>query len=239
MNIFWKIFNDENYINKLQPNETIHNEQTNNMSEDETNENYPSETILFKLSQIKTNIKNDLSIVSKYKKYFTISNVLHKNICDYIVTESEKYATVHSWTNNRHAHYPTTDIPVKRIKNIHVLVDNIVKYDILPLFEKYYNISKYFLEYNDLFIVKYDENAQNKLEKHRDGSLFSFNVLLNSPSEFVGGGTIFEINGEDILVNNTQGGVVIHSGKLLHSGNEITEGKRYLLVGFIKYLGDF
>jgi predicted 2-oxoglutarate/Fe(II)-dependent dioxygenase YbiX len=164
---------------------------------------------------------------------------VNKNICDFIITESEKYAAVHSWTNNRHAHYPTTDIPVKRIKNIQVLVDNIVKYDILPLFEKYYNISKYFLEYNDLFIVKYDKNAQNKLEKHRDGSLFSFNVLLNDPNEFVGGGTIFEINGEDILVNNTKGGVVIHSGKLLHSGNEITEGKRYLLVGFIKYLGDF
>ena len=233
MNIFWKIFNDENYTD-----EDIDIKLTSDKLND-TKENFSTETILIKLSQIKNNIKNDLNIVSKYKRYFTIPNIFHKNICDFIITESEKYAELHSWTNNRHANYPTTDIPVTRIKNIHILVDNIVKYDILPLFEKYYNISKYFLEYNDLFIVKYDKDAQNKLEKHRDGSLFSFNVLLNDPTEFVGGGTIFEINGEDILVNNTQGGVVIHSGKLLHSGNEITYGKRYLLVGFIKYLGDF
>jgi len=230
MNIFQKIFNDEN------------NDENNNENNDDKTYNNNLETneiILSKLSQIKKNIQNDNKNIQKYKTYHVIPNIIHKDICNFIIFESEKYAETNGWTNNRHANYPTTDIPVKFIKNICVLVDNIIKYDILPLFQKYYNISKYFLEYNDIFIVKYDIEGQNKLEKHRDGSLFSFNILLNSPTEFVGGGTIFEVNENNILVNNTQGGTLIHSGQLLHSGNEITSGKRYLLVGFIKYLANF
>lgn len=225
MNIFWKIFNDEN------------NSDLNETNPD-LNENN-SETILYKLSQIKKNIQYDNKNIQKYKMYHIVPKVIYPDVCNFIILESEKYAEQNGWTNNRHANYPTTDIPVKNIKNISVLVDNIIKYDILPLFQQYYNISKYFLEYNDIFIVKYDSNAQNKLEKHRDGSIFSFNILLNNPNEFIGGGTIFEINGNNVLVHNSQGGVVLHSGQLLHSGNEITSGKRYLLVGFIKYLADF
>lgn len=229
MNIFWKIFNDENNS------DIIDVDEDKNKNENELN----NDTILYKLSQIKKNIQYDNKNIIKYKMYHIVQNVIHSDVCNFIVAESEKYAEKNGWTNNRHANYPTTDIPVKCINNICVLVDNIIKYDILPLLQQYYNVNKYFLEYNDIFIVKYDCNAQNKLEKHRDGSIFSFNVLLNNPNEFIGGGTIFEINGNDILVNNTQGGVVLHCGQLLHSGNEITSGKRYLLVGFIKYLSEY
>ena len=225
MNIFWKILNDEN------------NDENNGETDQFTLET--NEKIITKLSQIKKNIQNDVKNIQKYKNYHVFPNIIHTDVCNFIIAESEKYAEKNGWTNNRHANYPTTDIPVKNIPNICLLIDNIIKYDVLVLFQKYYNINKYFLEYNDIFIVKYDSNAQNKLEKHRDGSLFSFNILLNSPTEFIGGGTIFEVNGNNILVNNTQGGVVIHSGQLLHSGNEITNGKRYLLVGFIKYLANF
>jgi len=227
MNIFWKIFNDEN-------NSDINNNEKNFCINSNDND-----TILYKLSQIKKNMQCDNKNIQKYNMYHIVHNVIHLDVCNFIIRESEKYAEKNGWTNNRHANYPTTDIPVKYINNICVLVDNIIKYDILPLFQQYYNVSKYFLEYNDIFIVKYDSNAQNKLEKHRDGSIFSFNILLNNPNDFIGGGTIFEINGKDILVNNTQGGVVLHSGQLMHSGNEIIHGKRYLLVGFIKYLSEY
>jgi len=39
---------------------------------------------------------------------------------------------------------------------------------------------------------KEDETIMDRLEAHRDGSLLSFTILLNDPSQFVGGGTIFD-----------------------------------------------
>jgi hypothetical protein len=61
---------------------------------------------------------------------------------------------------------------------------------------------------------------------------FSFNILLNHPSEFEGGGTYF-----DHPLNYTrqieQGSVLVHSGRRRHAGVEITAGIRFLLVGFI------
>jgi len=235
MDIFRKIFNDENNYDSSDSGDL-------NIISDVY---VDSKDVITKLSNIKKNIQNNnqIMISNRYMqnnlRYHCIPNVIHINVCKFIIEESEKYAEKHGWTTSRHINYPTTDIPVKSIKTIINLVDNLIKYDIFPLFQKYYNINKYFLDYGDIFIVKYDIDFQNKLEKHRDGNLFSFNVLLNSPSEFTGGGTIFEINGTDILVNNTQGGIVLHNGQLLHAGNEITNGKRYLLVGFIKYLPDY
>ena len=103
------------------------------------------------------------------------------------------------------------------------------------------------------------EPQQRSVGIHRDGSVISFNVLLNSENDFVGGGTFFEQdqvvqnnmiitknNENDITTNLVKmegvygkvytiqrGDVLIHSGKLRHGGYEITNGKRMLLVGFV------
>ena len=64
---------------------------------------------------------------------------------------------------------------------------------------------------------------------------------MNHESEFEGGGTIFyPINNNNDISNQTlvkikKGSLLIHPGGLFHSGNKITKGKRYLLVGFANY----
>ena len=83
----------------------------------------------------------------------------------------------------------------------------------------------------DLFFVKYDLLKQNELKLHRDGSLVSFNILLNDASEFEGGGTYFKHL--DKVIGIEKGDCVIHSGKVLHAGHPITSGERYILVGFL------
>lgn len=175
--------------------------------------------------------------------HILFKNVISNYLCDFIINESEEYALKNisnenydGWMRTRHKNYPTTDLPIKNIDTLFILVNNIIKYDIFPLIEKSYNVNKYFLECNDIFIVKYIDNKQNMLEKHKDGCAFSFNILLNSENNFEGGGTIIFENDKDILVKNIKGGLLLHSGQVFHSGNIITKGIRYILVGFISYL---
>ena len=83
---------------------------------------------------------------------------------------------------------------------------------------------------NDLFIVKYDEATQNKLDLHQDGSFLSINILLSDTKDFEGGGTYFNDGLTSFL---EQGDLLVHSGKVEHSGLTVTKGTRYIMVAFI------
>ena len=72
---------------------------------------------------------------------------------------------------------------------------------------------------------------QNSVGPHRDGSVLSFNILLNDSSEFDGGGTWFDHTSQTHHI--CQGDVLVHSGKLRHAGMPITRGERFILVGFV------
>ena len=181
-------------------------------------------------------IKKELINNNKPYDFYCAPNIMSNYLCDFVINESEKYADTNGWQSKRHKNYPTTDIPINEIPNLKNLINNFVKYDIFPIISDRYNVCKYFLDCHDLFVVKYDSNLKNKLEKHKDGSIFSFNILLNHTDEFEGGGTIIEENEQQHLILNTKGGLLLHSGQRFHSGNEITKGKRYILVGFINYM---
>ncbi|KAL7480868.1 hypothetical protein ACHAW6_006533 [Cyclotella cf. meneghiniana] len=115
------------------------------------------------------------------------------------------------------------------------------------------------LSYSDLFCVSYEAGgssfaagdgggrknaAADRLEFHRDGSLLSFTVLLNSPEEFRGGGTVFDalrgvalesalVSPEGSVTPPREGYATLHCGKLLHGGHVVTSGRRIVLVGFV------
>ena len=76
---------------------------------------------------------------------------------------------------------------------------------------------------------------QAELEMHRDGSVVSFNILLNDASEFEGGGTIFEEEGRTVQIQ--QGDCLVHAGRLRHGGAAVTRGERYVIVGFVDVEG--
>ena len=86
----------------------------------------------------------------------------------------------------------------------------------------------------DLFFVKYEfaPGQQSGLARHTDGSVISFNVLLNPHAEFDGGGTHFTHLGRAVQIE--QGGCVVHDGKVEHAGVPISRGKRMLMVGFVE-----
>lgn len=181
------------------------------------------------------NINNEnydnIQFKNRFLQRFTIKQFLSSDICNWIIHETNAYANIHGWTKLRHENYPTTDLPVKVLSNIHGFIKNVVEQSIFFNIIKNYRLPKRdLLSISDIFLVKYSMDSQTHLELHQDGEFFSFNILLNKPSDFEGGGTYFE---DGLIHTLEQGELLLHCGKLRHAGLPITKGERYLLVGFI------
>ena len=110
-----------------------------------------------------------------------------------------------------------------------------IKEDIIGKINKLYGLEGkediFELIFDDIFIVKYDvsKDGQVFLEKHRDSNIISWQIVLND--DYEGGGTYFD---DGILVKVKKGGLLIHPGFVEHMGMSITNGVRYLMVGFMK-----
>jgi hypothetical protein len=179
---------------------------------------------------------NRTDTLNRFYQRHILTNFYAKETCKWIINESEKYANNNGgWTKKRHHNYPTTDLPVEKIKNIFdfclesfvTLNDNIIKLYSLPSYVK--------LNIIDLFIVKYSSEGQNLLEMHKDGSFLTFNISLSDSDSYCGGGTLFE---DGITTKLEQGDLIIHCSQINHGGIPITKGLRYLLVGFINLVSD-
>ena len=95
----------------------------------------------------------------------------------------------------------------------------------------------------DAFFSKYassstggDRGLMAKLFKHRDtryGTVFSFNLALNGPEDFAGGGTWIETLGR--AVHSRAGHLLTHASGVMHGGNPVWSGTRYILVVFCTY----
>ena len=85
-------------------------------------------------------------------------------------------------------------------------------------------------------------------EEGKDYSELSFNLLLSPPTSFEGGGTGFltapatardgaDIEGEDeaevMVARPERGEMLSHFGQLLHAGQPVVSGTRYILAGFV------
>ena len=171
---------------------------------------------------------------SRFNITRSVKNFITKEMCEWIIYESELYASqIGGWTKTRHKNYPTTDLPVKSMGRIVAPLMNLVVVDIFPIIAKTFGLNRYLLNIVDLFVVKYDVDYQNHLDFHQDGSIISFNILLND--DFEGGGTIIRHKTGEVTYESEKCELFIHSGKVLHSGRAVTSGRRYIIVGFIEY----
>ena len=159
--------------------------------------------------------------------YHILPGFLDPQRCQDIIDKANAHG---KWTSNRHDNYPTTDIPVDAIPNLNV--DAELK-RIQDLCKTHYKLEPTsVITPFDVFVVKYDANAQNKLALHRDNSVLSFVLLLSHPNDFEGGGTYYQ--NANKTVQPDQGGLALHCGKVRHAGVAITKGTRYILIGFMK-----
>ncbi|KAJ1832717.1 hypothetical protein LPJ63_003313 [Coemansia sp. RSA 2711] len=153
-----------------------------------------------------------------------------------ILNSVSTYTDQQGWATQRHGAFPTRDIPVSSL-DISCMVAERLEQALFSLLQQHTGIDSKYWTFRDLFIVGYHEAHQRSLEMHSDGSLASLTLLLNEPSEFDGGGTLFEKF--DLHVRQVPGDAWIHDGKLNHSGVAITRGKRLVMVAFIDTKGGF
>lgn len=176
--------------------------------------------------------------------------------CTWFVQEAESFtASRGGWKNARHAQFPTTDFALEDCTVLNDWFSDKLHGSILPTITSLYDLDLCDLMLDDVFVVKYEagENRQNALAPHYDDTMLSFSVLLSDPAtDFQGGGTLFEaspltqvypsestneIVGDNAISPQEAGAVVMHCGKLMHSGRQITRGYRYLIVGFVNVVG--
>jgi predicted 2-oxoglutarate/Fe(II)-dependent dioxygenase YbiX len=155
----------------------------------------------------------------------------------------------------RHATYPTCDFPVDQCAPLQQYLEEEIQFDerIFQSLHTLYDIPMEYMFYLDLFCTHYQAagtdrstTTMDRLEPHRDGSLLSFTILLNDPTEFQGGGTSFDalqgsthpplLGAGGVVRPRRAGDAVLHSGKLLHGGHVVTAGSRTVLVGFVDVL---
>lgn len=162
----------------------------------------------------------------------TIRGLLTRQECRDIL---EQCRGLSAWTTSRHSAFPTTDIPLLSSDTPFpsLLVEQQLRQRLLPRLASYYGFhpTRGDLDFRDLFIVKYAADAQRGLDLHTDGCLISFNILLSHENDFQGGGTFFASIGRTLRLQ--QGDCVHHDARIMHSGTEITQGERYILVGFV------
>lgn len=174
-----------------------------------------------------------------FKCFITTSSVISLEDCKRAIQWAEEASLTlpGGWTTSRHYAVPTTDIPVHQIPKLLIWFNHLFFSCLRPLLSKQFGDD--FVGTNgcdvyihDAFIVRYDSTGgQRHLPLHRDESTHSFTIALNSLDEYEGGGTYiselkasFRPNQGDILS--------FRGGNLLHGGDPVLKGTRYIIVAF-------
>ncbi|KAI9323365.1 hypothetical protein BX666DRAFT_1886116 [Dichotomocladium elegans] len=171
------------------------------------------------------------SRLARFQEPQKITGLLTIAECDAVMAAlSDTHNDHSSWTTDRHSAFPTTDIPI--INTPFAYLADVIRSRLFSRLGAHFGFDgERDLAFRDIFIVKYRADAQSGLRSHTDGCLISFNVLLNSPAEFEGGGTWFASTNTVVTIG--QGDCVFHDARIMHKGVDIVRGERFILVGFI------
>ena len=177
------------------------------------------------------------------KCFLTNEPILSSKECQRVIDTAEQYAMRKEggsgWTTTRHYAVPTTDIPLHELADLQVWFYKLWKDKIRPLLRHQFQLTNsdndraaethrdVFL--HDAFVVRYDAMKQRYLPPHIDESSHSFILALNS--DFSGGGTYIHELG--MTLKPEVGGMLSFSGgEVLHSGDPVVEGVRYIIAAF-------
>ena len=183
-----------------------------------------------------------LEVPDHLRQSYTLPTIWSVEECHFVLNALKDAVSKREsgWTTDRHAAYATTDVPCSEVTEVDSWVRTSLEERVFsrlasrhgwPYSERGGDSEGTGLYFRDLFFVKYSVDGQAGLSLHRDGSIVSFNILLNQAADFEGGGTYVEA--DDRVYQIEQGDCFVHSGKLRHGGQPITKGERFILVAFV------
>ena len=136
------------------------------------------------------------------------------------------------WSTGRHYSVPTTDLPVHALADVAAAWRVVCARRLFPLLRAQFELgSDEELCTHDAFVVKYEAGRQALLPLHTDEAQLSVTLPLNERTEYDGGGTFFAHLGR--AVGADAGHVVSFDSHLLHGGDPITRGVRYIVAAFL------
>ena len=162
----------------------------------------------------------------------SIEPILAPDECAAVVRAAEEHAAGYGgWTTTRHHAVPTTDIPVHAMPGVLRWFKGLMEVRISPLIAQNFGVPAAAVRVHDAFVVKYSAGRQAHLPFHSDESQLSITIPLNAKSEFVGGGTYFAALRR--ALSPEAGHAVVFDGRILHGGEPIVAGTRYIIAAFL------
>lgn len=150
---------------------------------------------------------------------------------DAIVRAAEKHAESlpSGWRTELYS-LTKCDIACKDIPDISAYVKSVSMYIYLAI-QILYGCPSVTVDHNQPHILKYSaEDGYTGVELHHDRCDITANLALSRSNTYIGGGTF--IAAINRVIRLEQGEFLLHPGCLVHGGNPITAGTRYLLVTF-------
>ncbi|GMI02335.1 hypothetical protein TrLO_g7420 [Triparma laevis f. longispina] len=176
------------------------------------------------------------SRLAKVEAYTSQSPVVTPSLCDEIIQKTDEIGDRNGWG---------TYVFAKRTLHVNderelVGLSKGVSEGVKRACEQLYGSSMEWTQKNEPHIVSYIHTGVEKegfthVGWHTDSSDITFLLSLSPLASYSGGGTVIEAESKEKHIHLGQGEVLIfEGGKERHRGVKITEGKRVLLVGFLK-----
>lgn len=162
---------------------------------------------------------------------FVAPNTVSPEICGRLIAFAEDHTAKSGWTTSRHYAVPTNDIPVHQVPKLLDWFVPWIEHQVHPLLQEQFQTNQRFYVH-DAFLVRYQSSSANHfLPLHYDESTHSMILALNE--DFEGGGTYFYNLDHQTVTPKTGSLVTFRGDKLLHGGNVVTKGVRYILAVFL------
>jgi hypothetical protein len=173
------------------------------------------------------------------RRLFVTPHMVPRATCQQLIQWANAHAATEQdgWTTSRHYAVPTTDVPVHEVPPVLNWFVHWMETDLQSLLRDQFQMEttqqqqRFYV--HDAFLVRYAATTKSHfLPLHLDESTHSLVLALNDEFEFEGGGTYF-YNLDRTITPQTGSLVSFRGNQLLHGGNVVTKGVRYILAVFL------
>lgn len=167
----------------------------------------------------------------KIYKFQLPPHLLH--LLDYIVIRCDDYAATlpGGWMTYLYS-LTKQDIALRDVPEMYNAAMPIISY-VKSTIKRMYDVNHVKIDRNQPHVLRYSAEGGCKhtgVELHHDKCSLTANIMMSRSNSYVGGGTYFP--DAKTTVKLEFGEFLIHPGKIVHAGVDITKGTRTLMILF-------